>query len=254
VIAVSEAMRHDVMSLYGVADEKIRVIPNGIDIAEFQRRRDEDLLLRHGIDPKRPILLFVGRITRQKGVLHLLNAVPHLPPGTQLVLCAGAPDTPEIGQEMERRVQALKNNPGAEVIWIPRMLSKPELIGFYSAADLFICPSVYEPFGIINLEAMACKVPVVASKVGGIPEVVVDGETGILVPFEPVAEFDFEPKNPEQYCRDLAAAATTLLANTDLRKKMATAARARVEAHFAWSSVAKKTSAFYQELIQNHGR
>jgi alpha-maltose-1-phosphate synthase len=254
VVAVSESMRRDVHDLYGVAHEKIRVIPNGIDIDEFQRRRDEDLLRKHGIDPQRPIVLFVGRITRQKGVLHLLNAAPHLPPGTQLVLCAGAPDTPEIGKEMDERVAALRNNPGAELVWIPKMLSKPELIGFYSAADVFVCPSVYEPFGIINLEAMACHVPVVASKVGGIPEVVVDGKTGFLVPFEAKGNLDFEPKNPDAFSQDLAKSATALLQNPELRHNMAHAARARVEAQFAWSRIAEQTSAFYSELIQNHGR
>jgi alpha-maltose-1-phosphate synthase len=260
VVAVSESMRRDVMELYGVSTEKVRVIPNGIDIDEFQRKRDEDLLRRHGVDPSRPVVLFVGRITRQKGVLHLLNAAPHLPSGTQLVLCAGAPDTPEIGAEMEQKVKALQANPGhhghkgAQVIWIPKMLSKPELIGFYSAADLFICPSVYEPFGIINLEAMACRVPVVASKVGGIPEVVNHGETGLLVPFAARGPLDFEPKDPEGFSISLADAATNLLADAALRERMASAARARVEAKFAWSRIAEQTSAFYQELIQNHGR
>jgi alpha-maltose-1-phosphate synthase len=254
VVAVSESMRRDVHDLYGVPHEKIRVIPNGIDIDEFQRRRDETLLRKHGIDPNRPIVLFVGRITRQKGVLHLLNAAPHLPPGTQLVLCAGAPDTPEIGKEMEERVASLRHNPGADLVWIPKMLSKPELIGFYSAADVFICPSVYEPFGIINLEAMACRVPVVASQVGGIPEVVVDGETGFLVPFEAKGELDFEPKDPASFSQGLARRATALLNDSDLRQKMAQAARERVEAQFAWSRIAEQTSAFYSELIQNHGR
>lgn len=254
VVAVSESMRRDVMSLYGVPSDKVRVIPNGIDIDEFQRRRDEDLLRRHGIDPNRPIVLFVGRITRQKGVMHLLNAAPHMPSGTQLVLCAGAPDTPEIGQEMDLRVQALKGNPGAQVIWIPRMLTKPELIGFYSAADLFVCPSVYEPFGIINLEAMACQVPVVASQVGGIPEVVVHGETGLLIPFAPKGPLDFEPKDPQAFSEDLAQGVSRLLADAEWRQRMALAARARVEAKFAWSRIAEQTTAFYQELLKNHGR
>lgn len=267
VVAVSESMRRDVMELYGVPSEKIRVIPNGIDIDEFKRKRDEDLLRSHGIDPTRPIVLFVGRITRQKGVMHLLNAAPHLPSGTQLVLCAGAPDTPEIGAEMEQKVKALQAHvghaghapghpahSGAQVIWIPKMLNKADLIGFYSAADLFICPSVYEPFGIINLEAMACHVPVVASKVGGIPEVVQHGETGLLVPFAAKGPVDFEPKDSEGFSRSLADAATSLLTDSALRSRMAHAARARVEAKFAWSRIAEQTSAFYQELIANHGR
>jgi len=254
VIAVSESMRRDVMSLYGVPAEKVRVIPNGIDIAEFHRSPEPELMKRHGIDITKPIVLFVGRITRQKGVSLLLDAVPHLAKGCQLVLCAGAPDTEEIGKEVESKVHALRENPGAKVVWIPRMLSKHELIGFYSSADLFVCPSVYEPFGIINLEAMACQVPVVASSIGGIPEVVVDGETGLLFPFEAKGELDFEPKDPAAFSHGLAGLINRLLDDSELRKKMALAARAHVETKFAWSRIASATAAFYQELRQNHGR
>ncbi len=254
VVAVSESMRRDVQSLYGVAPEKIRVIPNGIDPEEYHPTPDDALLGAYGIDPALPFVLFVGRITRQKGVLHLINAIRHLRPGTQVVLCAGAPDTPEIGAEMRLKVEQARKDSSHPIIWIPQMLPKREIISLYTHASVFICPSVYEPFGIINLESMACETPVVASQVGGIPEVVVPGETGILVPFAPQGPENFEPKDPEAFSRNLAAAANSLLDNPDLRLRMAKNARRRVEDHFAWAQVAKRTHQFYQELIQTHAR
>ncbi|MDB5103411.1 MAG: glycosyl transferase family 1 [Fibrobacteres bacterium] len=254
VVAVSESMKRDVHELYGVPHDRIRVIPNGIDLEEYHPSPDPALLGAYGIDPALPFVLFVGRITRQKGVLHLINAIRHLRPGTQVVLCAGAPDTPEIGEEMKRKVEEARKDSSHSIIWIPQMLPKREIISLYTHASVFICPSVYEPFGIINLEAMACETPVVASRVGGIPEVVVPGETGFLVPFDPKSAEDFEPKDPERYSRDLAAAANTLLDNGELRQSMAKKARKRVEDHFAWTQVARRTHHFYQELIQNHGR
>src|SRR6185312_3220955 len=178
VVAVSQAMKEDVHSLYGVPEDRIRIIPNGIDLDEYRPKPDEKLLVSYGIDPKKPMVLFVGRITRQKGVLHLIKAIRHLHQDTQVVLCAGAPDTKEIGEEMEREVEKARRDSSHPIIWIAQMLPKPSVIALYSHATVFVCPSVYEPFGIINLEAMACETPVVASDVGGIPEVVEDGETG----------------------------------------------------------------------------
>jgi glycogen synthase len=254
VVAVSESMRRDVRDLYGVPHDRIRVIPNGIDPEEYHPSPDDALLGAYGIDPALPFVLFVGRITRQKGVLHLINAIRHLRPGTQVVLCAGAPDTPEIGEEMKKKVEAARKDSSHAIIWIPQMLPKREIISLYTHASVFICPSVYEPFGIINLEAMACETPVVASSVGGIPEVVVPGETGLLVSFDAKGPEDFEPKDPERFSRDLAAAVNSLLDNADLRSSMSKKARKRVEDHFAWTQVAKRTHNFYQELIQQHGR
>lgn len=184
VVAVSESMRADVQSLYGVANDIIRVIHNGIDLNQFKPTFKPSVLQAYGIDPEQPIVLFVGRITRQKGIIHLVNAIRHINPGVQIVLCAGTPDTPEIGEEMKARVGEARNATTNTVIWIPQTIAKDELIALYTHASLFVCPSVYEPFGIINLEAMACGTPVVAAAVGGIPEVVVPVETGLLVSFQ----------------------------------------------------------------------
>jgi glycogen synthase len=253
VIAVSQSMKKDVQELYGVDADRIRVIPNGIDVAEFRRRPDPERILRHGIDLDKPYVLFVGRITRQKGILHLLHALEHLPQGTQIVLCAGAPDTPEIGEEMKAKVADLRAaRPDLNVHWIAEMVSRPDLIAFYSHAALFVCPSVYEPFGIINLEAMACGVPVVASRVGGIPEAVADGETGILIDVDPVGGTDFEPRDPAAFARRLADGISGLLENPAHRDAFAAAGRKRVEDHFSWESVAAQTLSFYKEVIARH--
>lgn len=254
VIAVSESMKQDVHDLYGVPFEKIRVIPNGIDLDEYRPRRDPALLRRFGIDPEKPFILFVGRITRQKGIIHLVDALRHLNPGVQAVLCAGAPDTPEIGADMKERVEAARRVATGPLVWIPEMLKKEEVIALYSQAALFVCPSVYEPFGIINLEAMACHTPVVASAVGGIKEVVVDGETGVLVPFEPVSETDFAPRDPQGFSLALARAINALLENPARLDAMADKARARVEAFYSWTQVARRTHQFYEELIAHYGR
>jgi glycogen synthase len=249
VIAVSEAMREDVHNLYGVARERIRVIPNGIDLDQYKPTFDPTALSRHGIGPNQPYILFVGRITRQKGITHLVHAIPHLLAGTQIVLCAGAPDTEEIGREMTEAVEEARRSTSNTVIWIARMLPREDIIPLYSQAALFVCPSVYEPFGIINLEAMACGTPVVASAVGGIREVVIPGETGLLVPFEPRGAGEFEPRDPQRFARDLADTINQLLANPELRKQMGRRSRERVERFFGWNSVARRTCDYYTELV-----
>ena len=246
VIAVSESTKVDVLRLFDVDPARVHVIHNGIDLAEYDERRDEAVLRRHGIDPDIPYVLFVGRITRQKGIVHLVRALRHLDPGFQIVLCAGAPDTPEIAREMKSAVDAAKAG-RAGIIWIEEMVPKDEVIALYSGAELFVCPSIYEPFGIINLEAMACGTPVVASAVGGIPEVVVHGETGLLVPVEQMTEAPFEPVDADKFARELAAAINELMRDEPRRRKMAEAARCRVEEHFSWTAIAKKTADLYGE-------
>ena len=248
VIAVSEAMKADVQALYGVSPDRVRVIHNGIDPDEYRPRPSPETVRRLGVDPTRPIVLFVGRITRQKGILHLVRAIRFLEPGIQVVLCAGAPDTPEIGEEMTRLVTEVKRDAPADVIWIPEMLPRPDVIALYTHADVFVCPSVYEPFGIINLEAMACETPVVASAVGGIPEIVVPGKTGLLVPFEPEGGESPEPRDGEQFSRSLATAINELMSAPELRTEMAKAARARVLEKFSWQRIAAATLEFYRAV------
>ena len=249
VVAVSKAMKADVQSLYGVAPKRVRVIHNGIDLQQYRPRPDPSVLARFGIKPDVPFVLFVGRITRQKGIIHLVNAIRHFRPGVQVVLCAGAPDTPEIATEMAAAVERARSDSPHDIIWIQEMLAKGLVISLYTHAAIFVCPSVYEPFGIINLEAMACETPVVASAVGGIPEVVEHGETGLLVPPEAIGATEVEPKHPEQFSRDLAAAVNVLLSDGHLRATMAEKARARVEQKFSWTNIARQTLEFYQELV-----
>jgi alpha-maltose-1-phosphate synthase len=248
VIAVSQGTKADILRAYpDVSSERIHVIYNGIDLAEYQKTDAATALTTFGVDPTLPYVLFVGRITRQKGVTHLVEAIRYLPPHTQVVLCAGAPDTPEIAAEMRQKVdQARTLNPN--IVWIEKMVSKHEAIQLYSNCRVFCCPSVYEPFGIINLEAMACKAPVVASATGGILEVVVDGETGYLVTFEsdPMTSF---PVHPDQFSRDLAAKISDLLADPEKCRRFGEAGRKRVEAKFAWSAIAAQTIDLYQQLI-----
>ncbi len=248
VVAVSQAMKRDVQALYGVDADRIRVIHNGIDPDEYRPRHDPDVLRALGIDPDTPFVLFVGRITRQKGILHLVRAIPQVAPGVQVVLCAGAPDTEEIGAEMAARVDEVRRErPG--VVWIPEMLPREQTITLYSHAAVFVCPSVYEPFGIINLEAMACETPVVAAAVGGIPEIVVPGETGTLVPLEPEGGGSVEPRDPDAFSRALAAAVNALMDAPERRLEMGKAARARVLANFSWRAIAEHTLAFYRDLL-----
>jgi glycogen synthase len=254
VVAVSESMRADVHELYGVPDYRIRVIPNGIDLDQYRATPDRAVLARYHIDPAKPYLLFVGRITRQKGIIHLVNALQHLRSSVQVVLCAGAPDTEEIGKEMAAKVEQARRATANPILWIQQMLPREDVIPLYSQAALFVCPSVYEPFGIINLEAMACGTPVVASAVGGICEVVVPGETGLLVPFEARGPTDFEPKDTAGFARDLAAAIDQLLGDPERRAAMGVKARERVERYFSWASVARRTLDFYRELMKQPSR
>jgi alpha-maltose-1-phosphate synthase len=248
VIAVSNGTKEDILRAYPVSPERIHVIYNGIDLEQYQRTSETSALTAYGVDLSIPYVLFVGRITRQKGVTHLVDAIRYLPPGTQVVLCAGAPDTPEIAAELSRKVEESRTfNP--RLLWIEKMLSKAETVQFYSHATVFCCPSVYEPFGIINLEAMACRVAVVASEVGGIKEVVVDNETGLLVPFaqDPVTSF---PLDPDRFARDLASKLSDLLADPAKCKRFGEAGRKRAEEKFSWARIGDQTVALYQALIE----
>jgi alpha-maltose-1-phosphate synthase len=248
VIAVSDAMRQDVQALYDVPFEKIHVIHNGIDVHQYKPTPNPAVLQSYHIDPTIPFVLFVGRITRQKGIMHLINAIKDLRLGVQVVLCAGAADTPALGEEMATRVEQAGRESPNRIIWVPQMVPREDVIVLYTHASIFVCPSVYEPFGIINLEAMACETPVVASAVGGIPEAVVHGETGLLVPVEPVSPQDFEPRAPEQFASDLALAVNSLLNDPVTMRAMGKRARERVERYFSWSSIAQRTLGFYREL------
>jgi starch synthase len=247
VIAVSSGTKDDILRAYPVDPERIHVIYNGIDLNQYQRVSETSALVANGIDPSVPYVLFVGRITRQKGVTHLVDAIRYLPPNTQVVLCAGAPDTPEIATELKQKVEEARlRNP--RVLWIDKMVTKEDAIQLYSHATVFCCPSVYEPFGIINLEAMACRAAVVASAVGGIKEVVVDGETGYLVPFEqdPVTSF---PLHPDKFARALGARLTELLANPAKCRAFGEAGRKRAEEKFSWTRIGEQTIDLYQSLI-----
>lgn len=247
VIAVSQETRSDVLRCFPTIDPgKVRVIHNGIDLQQYRKTEAHDALLRHGVDPERPFVLFVGRITRQKGIIHLVNAIPHIDPRIQVVLCAGAPDTPEIGREMAEGVQAVSAQ-RAGVVWIQEMLPRQEVIQFYSHAAVFCCPSVYEPFGIINLEAMACETAVVASAVGGIPEVVIPPETGLLVELQ-LQPGTFDPTDAYRLSVDLAAAINLVALDPDLRRSMGQNGRRRVEQHFNWTAIARQTLDLYRSL------
>jgi alpha-maltose-1-phosphate synthase len=282
IIAVSHGTKSDILRAYPDVDaSRIHVIYNGIDLCQYQYTPHQDALLKYGVDPMRPYVLFVGRITRQKGVTHLVDAIRYLPAGTQVVLCAGAPDTPEIAAEMREKVEAARrqtpgsqaafvtvesdgiHNPpghaiatgdpsgtGHNIVWIEQMVTKEEAIQLYSHCAVFCCPSVYEPFGIINLEAMACRAPVVASATGGILEVVIDADTGYLVPFaaDPATGF---PSEPEQFSRDLATRLTELLDDPEKARAMGEAGRKRVEDHFSWTAIASQTIDLYRSLLSD---
>ncbi|MBP7792355.1 MAG: glycogen synthase [Candidatus Goldbacteria bacterium] len=252
VVAVSEAMKNDVHDLYGVDFEKIRVIHNGIDLNQYKPTFNDAVLKKYKIDKNIPFILFVGRITRQKGIIHLVNAIKYLKEGIQIVLCAGAPDTKEIGIEMEQKVKEAESKTKNKIIWIPEMLPKEEVIVLYSCAEIFVCPSVYEPFGIINLEAMACETPVVATNVGGIPEVIVHNETGLLVPFK--SSGTTGPEDAEKFSKDMADAINSLLKDKNKIKEMGIKSRKRVEEHFSWTSIAARTLDFYNHILEKNGK
>jgi starch synthase len=230
IIAVSGAMRDDVLGCYpAIEPDRVRVIHNGIDTEEYKPDPGTDVLERHGVDLSKPYVIFVGRITHQKGLEHLLDAAPSIDPSAQLVLCAGAPDTPEIGERVRARIPQLEH-----VTWIEKMLPKPEVIQLLTHATVFVCPSIYEPMGIVNLEAMACETAVVASRVGGIPEVVAEGETGFLV----------EAGN----AGELASRVNELLADPELAARFGKAGRKRAVEHFSWRAIAERTADLYRSL------
>jgi starch synthase len=252
VIAVSRSMRQDVHELYGVPFEKIRVIHNGIDVERYKPTVKPEVLGKYGINPERPYILFVGRITHQKGIMHLLRAAEHLTNGVQVVLCATDPDTEELGREVDRQIDELKAKNGRAIIHVSTFVPTDDIISLYSQAAIFVCPSIYEPFGIINLEAMACGTPVVATAVGGIKEVVVSEETGLLVPFDHQCPEDHEPRAAAELAQNLAQAMNTLLNDPGRRRTMGEKARLRVEELFSWQQVATQTLDFYQEIAERH--
>jgi starch synthase len=276
IVAVSNGTKDDIVKAYPDVDpSRIHVIYNGIDLEQYQYTPEIGALEKYGVDPEKPYVLFVGRITRQKGVTHLVEAIQYLPAGTQVVLCAGAPDTPEIADEMRAKVEAVRRyTPGSQeaavenfgtngghsiatgdptgtghnLVWIEQMVTREEAIQLYSHCAVFCCPSVYEPFGIINLEAMACRAPVVASATGGILEVVVDEETGHLVAFDadPVTTF---PMDAAKFAKDLAARITGLLKDPEKARRMGEAGRRRVEEYFSWTAIAAQTIKLYESLV-----
>ncbi len=248
VIAVSEGMRRDILRSYPRLDEqRVSVVHNGIDLERWTPVHDLDLVRELGIDPDRPSVVFVGRITRQKGLPYLLRAARLLPPEVQLVLCAGAPDTPEILAEVQAGVAALQEE-RTGVVWLERLLSQRELSAVLTQATTFVCPSVYEPLGIVNLEAMACSAPVVGTATGGIPEVVDDGVTGRLVPIDQVQDGTGTPLDPDRFVADLAAALIEVVSDPVAARAMGAAGRLRAEREFSWSTIARRTTDIYSSL------
>lgn len=248
IIAVSHGMRADILRAYPQIDPaKVVVVHNGIDLAAFQSTKNDDVVRELGIDPTQRSVVFVGRITQQKGLPYLLKAAKELPADVQLVLCAGAPDTKEIQEQVTALVEELTET-RSNVIWIERHLSRAELIAVLSSATVFACPSIYEPLGIVNLEAMACRIPVVATATGGIPEVVEDGQTGILVPIEQMNDGSGKPLDEAKFVSDFASAMNQLLEHPDLAG-FGLRGRARVEEHFSWDQIAKDTINVYRDAI-----
>ncbi len=249
VIAVSNAMKADILRAYPeVLASRVHVIHNGIEPDEYRPGGGTGALTRHGIDPAWPYVAFVGRVTRQKGIVHLLRAARHVEREVRFVLCAGEPDTPEIGAEFRALSAEIEAERGGIVV-VEGMLKRPEVAEILSHARVFVCPSVYEPFGIVNLEAMACGAPVVASAVGGIPEIVVEGETGHLVHFEGDGSAHNEPRDPEAFARALARAITSLTSDPERARRFGAAGRKRVVEHFSWSAIAERTAGLYKSLV-----
>ncbi|EWT01789.1 glycosyl transferase family 1 [Intrasporangium oryzae NRRL B-24470] len=252
VVAVSAGMREDILKSYPSLDPgRVHVVHNGIDSELWAADRSpaaRETVIRHGVDPDRPAVVFVGRITRQKGLPYLLRACAQLPAGVHLVLCAGAPDTPEILAEVEHLMEGLRAEREG-VVWIPDMLPRAEVIALLSHGTVFACPSVYEPLGIVNLEAMACELPVVATATGGIPEVVVDGETGWLVPIEQVQDGTGTPVDPDRFVDDLAAALTNAVSDTERARRFGLAGRQRAVDSFSWGSIGERTLEVYRQVL-----
>ena len=252
VIAVSAGMREDILRAYPSVDpERVHVVHNGIDIEQWSPNPETTVLTERGIDPQAPTIVFVGRITRQKGLPYFLRAVRELPADYQVVLCAGGPDTPEIAQEVNDLVAELSRERG-NVHLITEMLPRHELTQILTHATTFVCPSIYEPLGIVNLEAMACGTPVVASATGGIPEVVTEGETGYLVPLEQLSDGTGTPVDPEKFVGDLRDALVRMVSDPERARVMGEASRRRAAEHFAWTSIAERTLEVYRTVIAQH--
>jgi alpha-maltose-1-phosphate synthase len=248
IIAVSAGMADDVLACYPtVPASRVRVVHNGIDTTQYRPDPGTEVLQRYGVDPARPYVIFVGRITRQKGVPHLLDAAHEIDPAAQLVLCAGAPDTAELGAEVTEKVAKLQAERG-NVIWIEKMLEREEVIQLLTHARVFVCPSVYEPLGIVNLEAMACETAVVATATGGIPEVVADGVTGLLVPFS--SDGSGAARDPRGFAHDIAVRVNRLLADPALAERFGKAGRRRAVEEFGWDAIAAQTVALYRDLVR----
>lgn len=252
IIAVSHGMKADILRCYPQIDpERVQVIHNGLDLSQWQLPTDkvavEQTLQNYGINSALPTVVFVGRITRQKGLPHFLQAISYLKNQCQIVLCAGAPDTPEIAQEVAQEVEKLKEG-GAQIVWIEQMLPHQELVNILSAAQVFVTPSIYEPMGIVNIEAMAMELPVVGTATGGIPDCIVDGETGYLVPIKQLNDGTGTPLEPEKFARDMAERIDALLADPALAQQFGKAGRKRVETHFTWEKVAATTVELYRSL------
>jgi glycogen synthase len=249
IVAVSSGTKEDILKYFKVDPDKIHIIYNGINPEEFRKVKSTKVLEKYGIDPNKPYVLFVGRITRQKGIIYLARAIKYMNAGYQVVLVAGAPDTPEIAAEMKDVIDTVKKTREG-IFWVDSIVGKEDLVEFYSHAAVFCCPSIYEPFGIINLEAMACEVPVVASAVGGIPEVVVHNQTGFLVPVARHNESPFLPVDPETFAKDLAYQINRLMDNPVKRERFGKEGRLRALEYFSWASIARQTTDLYKTLIK----
>jgi alpha-maltose-1-phosphate synthase len=252
IIAVSQGMKSDILRLFCVPEERIKIIYNGIDTEEYKPVHSKKSLSKYGVDPELPYVFFVGRITKQKGIIHLVNAVAKIKHDVQFVFAAGQPDTPEIAEEMQRKIKEIQK--AKKVIWIQEWINTQEKVELYSNAAVFCCPSVYEPFGIINLEAMACGIPVVASAVGGIVEIVKHGETGLLVPLELDPANLSEPADADEFAQNLAENLDRVLASESLRKSMGESGRKRAETVFSWKAIAQETLGVYRGLMRSPRR